>query len=351
MIGYSDSNKDGGILASHWYLRQAQTQLAEVARGAGVELRFFHGRGGTIGRGAGPTEVFLQAQATGTLMGSLRVTEQGEVISQKYANRVTAAGHLERMIAGVTRWTLAHEQARAPAPEDAEAVFSGVAEASRQRYRALVEMENFVSFYEQATPIDAIECSRIGSRPARRSGQRTLADLRAIPWVFSWSQARFNIPGWYGVGSAFEELRESDENAWRLLCRAAQSWPFLSYVLHNAEASIAAADPRVMKEYSLLVEDRETRESVLAAIQEEHRKTIQVLQQVFGATIQERRPRFVKVAAMRREALCRLHWEQIRLLRRWRDALRQGDEAEAERRLLPLLTTVNAIAGGLKTTG
>ncbi|MGE0406002.1 MAG: phosphoenolpyruvate carboxylase [Candidatus Korobacteraceae bacterium] len=351
MIGYSDSNKDGGILASHWYLRQAQTRMAEVARAAGVDLRFFHGRGGTIGRGAGPTEVFLQAQAPGTLMADLRVTEQGEVISQKYANKVTAANHLERLVAGVSRWSLVHQSRPEPAPAGVEAIFDSVVEESRKRYRDLVDMDDFVSFYVEATPIDAIEASRIGSRPPRRSGKRTVADLRAIPWVFSWSQARFNVPGWFGVGSAFEDLRLRDERAWTSMQQAVREWPFLSYVLHNVEASIAAADTAVMEEYSRLVQDEEVRRRVLDAILKEHQRTIEALEHLFGGTIPERRPRFVKVAGMRREALYRLHWEQIRMLREWRTAIRDGHPEEAERVLLPLLTTVNAIAGGLKTTG
>ena len=351
MIGYSDSNKDGGILASHWYLRQAQIRMAEVARAAGVDLRFFHGRGGTIGRGSGPTEVFLQAQAPGTLMGDLRVTEQGEVIAQKYANKVTAANHLERLIAGVSRWTVVHRNREDPSPEGVEEIFDRVVEESRKKYRALVGMKDFVNFYVQATPIDAIESSRIGSRPPRRSGKRTLADLRAIPWVFSWSQARFNIPGWYGVGSAFDELRKREPEAWEFMRQAVRTWPFLSYVLHNVEASIAAADTDVMTRYSRLVEDSEVRDHVLNAILEEYQSTIEALEQLFGGTIEQRRPRFVKVAAMRKEALYRLHWEQIRMLREWRSALRERQTEEADRRLLPLLTTVNAIAGGLKTTG
>jgi phosphoenolpyruvate carboxylase len=232
-----------------------------------------------------------------------------------------------------------------------EEIFDSVVEESRKKYRELVEMDDFVGFYVQATPIDAIESSRIGSRPPRRSGRRTLADLRAIPWVFSWSQARFNIPGWYGVGSAFERLRAQEPEAWESMRRAVRNWPLLSYVLHNVEASIAAADTGVMTKYSQLVEDEKVRESVLTAVLAEYQSTITSLRLLFSGTIEERRPRFVKVAAMRREALYRLHWEQIRMLRHWRSALRSGDSEEADRRLLPLLTTVNAIAGGLKTTG
>ncbi len=345
MIGYSDSNKDGGILASHWFIRKAQIQLAEAARAAGVELRFFHGRGGTIGRGAGPTHVFLESLAPGTLEGEMRVTEQGEVIAQKYANRLTAAHHVERMLAGVTRWTLVHQSAAHAAPHPAEAVFEQVALASREAYRCLIETEGFVEFFSQATPLDAIESSHIGSRPSRRTGQRSIEDLRAIPWVFSWSQARFNLPGWYGTGSAFERVRKADPAAWRTLSSAARDWPFLNYLLHNIEFSVEAADEGIMTEYASLVEDTSLRDAILARIVEERQRSRAMLDALFGGgSIEERRPRLVKAIAIRREALLRLHREQIALLREWR-------QSRAERLLPPLLITVNAIAGGLKTTG
>jgi phosphoenolpyruvate carboxylase len=351
MIGYSDSNKDGGILASHWYLRKAQIGLAAVARQAGVDLRFFHGRGGTIGRGAGPTHVFLESLAPGTLQGEMRVTEQGEVVSQKYANRLTAATHLERLLAGVTRWTLVEARQPETVPDAAEDLFEAAAIASRQAYRDLIDTEGFVEFFSQATPVDVIECSHIGSRPARRTGQRTIKDLRAIPWVFSWSQARFNVPGWYGVGSAFERVRDTGPAGWKLLARAARDWPFLSYLLHNVEFSVVAADPALMAEYASLVEDPRLRAAVLGRILEEHRRTRDILCDLFGGDMERRRPRLVMAVGIRRHALLRLHREQIALLREWREAVRRDRAEEAERILPALLVTVNAIAGGLKTTG
>ena len=351
MIGYSDSNKDGGILASHWYLRKAQTQLAEVARDAGVELRFFHGRGGTIGRGAGPTHVFLESLARGALQGELRVTEQGEVVAQKYANRLTAANHLERLLAGATRWTLIQQREPGDRRHPAEDLFEAVAIASRAAYRKLVHTEGFIEFFSQATPLDAIECSPIGSRPPRRAGELAIDDLRAIPWVFSWSQARFNLPGWYGVGSAFEREREANPAVWAALGGAARDWPFLSYLLHNVEFSVAAADPGIMEEYAALVEDEALREGVLSRILEEHRRTRDMLCELYGGSMEERRPRLVKAIAIRRTALLRLHREQIARLAEWRRALREGRVEDADRLLPSLLVTVNAIAGGLKTTG
>jgi phosphoenolpyruvate carboxylase len=349
MIGYSDSNKDGGILASHWYLRKAQQRMVIVAREAAVELRFFHGRGGTIGRGAGPTDVFLESLAPGTLDGEMRVTEQGEVISQKYANRLTAAQHLERLLAGVTRWTLCHER-QTVAEHPAEHVFERVAEDSRRIYRELIEMDGFVEFFSQATPIDVIELSRIGSRPPRRTGKRTIHDLRAIPWVFSWSQARFNVPGWYGVGTAFDTLRRRDDRGWSALAEAARTWPFLTYLLHNVETSAESASEELMPEYAALVEDNSVRERLLGRILEEYRRTRAVLDELLGAAPERRRPRLMKAIEFRKEALTRLHREQIRLLRQWREQARRVDVG-AEGTLQELLVTVNAIAGGLKTTG
>lgn len=351
MLGYSDSNKDGGILASHWFLRKAQIQLAEVAREAGVELRFFHGRGGTIGRGAGPTHVFLESIARGTLEGEMRVTEQGEVVSQKYANRLTAAHHLERLLAGVTRWTLVHDREPKRAPHPAEDLFEHLVQSSLDAYHDLIARDGFVEFFSQATPIDAIESSHIGSRPPRRTGRRAIQDLRAIPWVFSWSQARFNLPGWYGVGSAFQRVRSTDPVGWRSLSRAAKDWPFLSYLLHNVEFSVVAADAGIMAEYARLVEDEVVRERILGRIVAEHRLTLEVLCALFGGNLEERRPRLMKAVAIRREALLRLHREQIALLREWRAALARGGPEEADYILPRLLVTVNAIAGGLKTTG
>jgi phosphoenolpyruvate carboxylase len=322
-----------------------------VAREAGIELRFFHGRGGTIGRGAGPTHVFLESLAPGTLHGEIRVTEQGEVIAQKYANRLTAATHLERLLAGVTRWTLEQEREPARVPAAIEDLFEAAALTSRRVYRELIESDGFVEFFSQATPLDAIECSHIGSRPARRTGGRSIGDLRSIPWVFSWSQARFNVPGWYGVGSAFQQLRDGEPRAWDSVAKAAREWPFLSYLLHNVEFSVAAADPGLMAEYATLVGDAALRARVLDRILEEYERTRAVLDALFGDNRQQRRPRLLKAIEIRRHALIRLHREQIALLRAWREALREERTRDAERILTALLVTVNAIAGGLKTTG
>jgi len=343
MLGYSDSNKDGGILASHWSLHRAQRQLARLAREHGVRISFFHGRGGTIGRGAGPVHVFLETLPPGALQGRIRLTEQGEVISQKYSNRLTATYQLERLLAGVAHASLLSQNME-DAPHPLEPLWAPAVEQSLRAYRELAESDGFIMFFEQATPIDAIEQSRIGSRPARRTGARSLADLRAIPWVFSWSQARFHLPGWYGVGSALEWLREASPASWKDLRQGIRHWPFLSYLLHNVEASLMMADQGYMEMYAGLVTDEALRRRILAMILAEHQRARQAIDELFGRTAEERRPRLALAIELRKNALRPLHELQVRLLARWR-------AQPSEEQLRALLLTVNAIAMGQKMTG
>ncbi|HSW50592.1 MAG TPA: phosphoenolpyruvate carboxylase, partial [Bryobacteraceae bacterium] len=343
MLGYSDSNKDGGILASQWSLHRAESRLARLARRRGVRLAFFHGRGGTVGRGAGPVHIFLETLPAGSLMGRLRVTEQGEVISQKYAQRVTATYQLERLLAGVARTSLLHRAGEAP-PHPLERIWPLAVERSLSAYRRLVETEGFVTFFHQATPIDVIERSRIGSRPPRRTARQSVEELRAIPWVFSWSQARFHLPGWYGVGTALAWLKKEHPSEWAELRSGIQSWPYLEYLMHNVEASLMMSDPDLMRRYSSLVADEKLRETLLEAILEEYRLAVASIDELFGGSALERRPRLALAIRLRERALRPLHAEQVRLLAEWR-------ANPSEDRLKTLLLTVNAIAMGQKMTG
>ncbi|GAB4207798.1 MAG: phosphoenolpyruvate carboxylase [Roseiflexaceae bacterium] len=349
MVGYSDSNKDGGIVASLWGLHRAQRALAEVGVAAGVRVRFFHGRGGTISRGAGPTGRFIRSLPPEALRGDLRLTEQGETIAQKYANRISAVYQLELLLAGVAGASLAADTRHAPHP--LEPAMDALAETSRRAYRALVEAEGFVTFFRQATPIDAIEASRIGSRPARRTGAHSLADLRAIPWVFSWSQARFFLSGWYGLGTALEQLRADEPAAFAGLRASAKSWATLHYLVSNAATSVATADPAIMRAYAGLVEDQEVRERLLAAILDEHARTSAMLELLYDGPLAETRPRIHRLLLLRQDGLRRLHEQQIGLLAQWRAARAGGDTARADVLVRDLLLTVNAIASGLRTTG
>jgi phosphoenolpyruvate carboxylase len=347
MVGYSDSNKDAGILASQWALHRAQAQLAAVGGDLGMDIRFFHGRGGTVSRGAGPTHRFLDALPHGSLHGDIRLTEQGETIAQKFANPATAAYHLELLLAGVAGTTCIHRRsaglARPLAP-----IVEKLAASSRGAYRSLLEADGFLSFHRQATPIDALEHSRIGSRPSRRTGQTSLADLRAIPWVFSWNQARFYVPGWFGAGSALAALSEDELSR---LGAGLRGWPFLHYVFTNIESSLASSDREIMGAYSALVEDAAIRERLLGQILREWELTRDMLDRLRGGPMAARRPRMWKTLHLRTEALHVLHLQQIVLLRQWR-ALRAVDDENAASAMLPeLLLSINAIASGLRTTG
>jgi phosphoenolpyruvate carboxylase len=226
-----------------------------------------------------------------------------------------------------------------------------LAERSRQVYRELLSSEGFLPFFRQATPIDVIEQSRIGSRPARRSGQQTLADLRAIPWVFSWGQARYYLSGWYGVGSALEALQTNDPDAFAMAREHLLTWAPLHYILSNAATSIAAVDMEMMQAYAALVDDTAIRERVLARILDEYERTRQMLEALYGGPLAERRPNVHGLMQVRREGLHALHQQQLALLRQWRALHQQGATAEADQLLPHLLLTVNALANGLGSTG
>lgn len=378
MLGYSDSNKDCGIIASQWSLYEAQLAMTEVANSKKVSLQFFHGRGGTISRGAGPTHLFLEALPPGSLHGNLRMTEQGETIAQKYADQTTATYHLELLLAGVaaasfkkeTHGSLQNRLFSKLANTEEEkknsdqtsgfkvrvelrkksSIAAFLAEESRLVYQDLIRTDGFITFYEQATPIDALEASRIGSRPKRRSAQRSLADLRAIPWVFSWNQSRYFLPGWFGVGSALSALEQKQPSLFQELVDHHRQLPFLNYVLSNVETNIASAQLCIMKKYATLVTDEDLRYRIFSTIAKEFEKTEQQIQKVFGSSFAERRPRMAKTLKLRDKALSLLHEQQIITLKAWRQS--QENDPERTEELLPrVLLSINAIASGLRTTG
>ncbi|GEO81149.1 phosphoenolpyruvate carboxylase [Pararhodospirillum oryzae] len=351
MIGYSDSNKDGGLWASRWGLHRAQEALARVGETHGVRVRFFHGRGGSISRGAGPTHRFLRALPASAVGGDLRLTEQGEVVAQKYANRITAVHNLELLMAGTAAASAAPALAEGAPLHVLAPVMDRVATLSRAAYEALVHAPGFVAFFEGATPLDAIEMARIGSRPVRRSGARTLADLRAIPWVFAWSQARFFLSGWHGVGSALAELEREAPGDHARLVAAVFDWAPLHHVISSVATSVAMADPPLMRAYAGLVADASVREPFLRRIEEEHHRTREALEAIYGGPLARTRPRVQRALALRQPALEALHHRQVDLLGRWREARGAGEEARAGALEARLLLTVNAIAGGLGATG
>jgi phosphoenolpyruvate carboxylase len=351
MIGYSDSNKDGGILASTWYLYDAQVKLSEVGRKHGVEIRFFHGKGGTISRGAGPTHWFLKSLPDGTLNGLIRMTEQGETIERKYANRGNAIYNLELLLAGTTqRAVMNRHRGPEPGPGRRE-LFTYMADESHLAFKRLTTHPSFIRFYEQATPIDVIESSKIGSRPSRRRGKKSLEDLRAIPWVFSWTQSRMHISSWYGVGSTLSKMKGEEPGKYALLKSLVKGDDFVRYVLTNVDTSLAATDEEVMAMYAGLVENEQVRKDILDLLLHELELTRRMMLDLLGSPISERRVNHYHSTRLRAEALLPLHIEQVRLLRSWRETRRKGDEVMEEHLLQDLLRSVNAIANAMGTTG
>ncbi|MDO9016403.1 MAG: phosphoenolpyruvate carboxylase [Deltaproteobacteria bacterium] len=347
MVGYSDSNKDGGIVASLWGLHRAEARLLEVGRRRGVDLMFFHGRGGTLSRGAGPTHRFLSALPAHALDGGLRLTEQGETVFQKYGTTDAAAYNLELLAAGTARRIVRDARGAVDdPPAELLAAMDLVAARARRAYEALVGLDGFFTFFREATPVDVIETSGIGSRPSRRSGRPTLADLRAIPWVFAWAQSRFALTGWFGVGAGLAALAREDAGVHARLVARALDWPALRYLVGNASVSLLSSDLAVARRYAELVDDGATRARVLAAIEAEHALTREALDGVYGGPLAERRGRVASLLALRDGGLLAMHDRQRALLRDWR---RGGRADEGQRRAL--LGTVNAIAAGLRATG
>lgn len=352
MLGYSDSNKDCGILAAQVALHRAQTALTKVGQEKAVKLCFFHGRGGTISRGAGPTHWFMAALPHGAMSGSFRMTEQGETIAQKYANLANATYNLELLLAGAAVNTARHKHLPAT-PDAAERFLDILSDSSQKAYQALLKSDGFIGFYRQATPIDALENARIGSRPARRTGKKShsIADLRAIPWVFSWTQARFYLPGWFGVGTALFQLKKTSPDDFISLKEALKTSTFLAYVLTNVETNLASANLELMQGYAGLVTDEENRNLFIKRITDEFQLTGTLLTELFDGSMTDRRPRMAKTLEIREAPLKILHRQQIDLLKEWRAHIDAENQTAADSLLPKLLLSINAIASGLRTTG
>lgn len=354
MLGYSDSNKDCGILAAQWALHRAETRLTATAREQGLHFTYFHGRGGTISRGAGPTHWFMASLPHGSMTGGFRMTEQGETIAQKYANLANATYNLELLLAGAAVTTARHRHSPAPQQdEELTGILSHLAQTSTSAYQEFLRRPGFIEFYRQVTPIDALENARIGSRPARRTGKKghSIADLRAIPWVFSWTQARFYLPGWFGVGSALEELATHQPEQFATLKSALHETPFVAYLFTNVETNLHSANRTIMESYATLVTDGSLRQTFMDLIAAEFDRTERQLASLFDGGMQTRRPRMIKTLTIRDEPLAVLHQQQVALLHEWRAHLANDHHSAAEELLPKLLLSINAIASGLRTTG
>jgi phosphoenolpyruvate carboxylase len=358
MLGYSDSNKDGGIFTSNWELYRAGTALValfdELNRksGTSIRLRMFHGRGGTVGRGGGPSYQAILAQPPGTVRGQIRLTEQGEVIGSKYANREIGRRNLETLVAATLEATLLPSAKAAPASFLAAA--DELSAASMAAYRKLVyETPGFGDYFFSATPIREIAELNIGSRPASRNPSRRIEDLRAVPWSFSWGQCRLTLPGWYGFGSAIERFLAAAGSATArkerqaLLQRMVAQWPFFSTLLSNMDMVLAKSDLALATRYAELVEDRKLRQKVFSMIEAEWHRTSDALALITGA-----KQRLEDNVEMQRSIRHRfpyidpLHHLQVELMRRWRAG--QQDDERLQR---GIHMSINGVAAGLRNTG
>lgn len=352
MIGYSDSNKDGGILASQTSLYEAQEKMTKIAESMNIKIMFFHGKGGTISRGAGPTHSFIYALPPTSVNGNIRLTEQGETIAQKYANKVNAAYNLELLVASSANVSILQKNNKNEnTPQELFEIFEELRKNSYEFYTKLIYDKDFITFFSQATPIDAIEQSKIGSRPARRTGKRSLEDLRAIPWVFAWSQSRYNMTSWYGIGSTLEKmLHENPQQFTKLKNYIAQN-NFFRYVFTNIDTSIASTDEKIMIKYASLVENEEIRNHFLGLFLAEFEKTKKMLQLIFEKNFEERRQQHYYSTILRASVMNEMHFFQVELLKKWRNQKQNNQNQEAEETLLTILVLINAIAGAIQHTG
>ena len=347
MLGYSDSNKDGGYLAANWALYRAELDLVESARKTGIRLRLFHGRGGTVGRGGGPSYDAILAQAPGAVNGSLRLTEQGEVIGAKYAEPRVADRNLETLVAATLEASLLDVEGLGEAAGPAYQVLDDLAARAYRAYAELVhETTGFVEYFKESTPVAEIGSLNIGSRPSSRKPTSSIADLRAIPWVLAWSQSRVMLPGWYGTGTAIEDWIADGDGRLAVLQDLYRRWPFFRTVLSNMAQVLAKSDMGLAARYSELVEDETLRRRVFDKIVAEHDRTIEMHRLITGQdNLLADNPALARSVFNRFPYLEPLNHLQVELLRR----CRAGDDDELVKR--GILLTMSGLASALRNSG
>jgi len=347
MLGYSDSNKDGGYLTSNWSLYEAERDLAAVTTGAGVELALFHGRGGTVGRGGGPAYEAIVAQPAGSVSGAIRVTEQGEVITAKYSDPRHAQRNLEALVAATIEAAGANVEALGAGGDRALELMSELSASATATYRSLVYgTPGFVEWFRAATPVGEIAELNVGSRPASRTKSDRVEDLRAIPWVFSWSQCRLMLPGWYGTGSALEHWIDGRDDRLAELRELHQRWPFFRSTLSNMAMVLAKSDLGIARHYADLVPDEGLRLRMWTPIAQEHERVVRVLAVLTGRDdLLGDDPVLARSLRNRVPYLDPLNYLQISLLRRWR----AGERDDRVRTGIQL--TLNGLATGLRNSG
>ena len=351
MLGYSDSNKDGGYFAANWALYRAELNLVQLARTSAIRLRLFHGRGGTVGRGGGPSYDAILAQPPGAVNGSLRLTEQGEVIAAKYAEPRIAHRNLESLVAATLESTLLDVEGLGDGAESAYRVLDEIAARAQRCYSELVHhTAGFVEYFEQSTPVSEIGALNIGSRPAQRKATAAISDLRAIPWVLAWSQSRVMLPGWYGTGTGVTDWiadgAEESQQRVQVLRDLYRRWPFFRTVLSNMAQVLAKSDMGLAARYADLVADADVRDRVFGMIQAEHARTIGIHKLITGnEDLLADNPALARSVFNRFPYLEPLNHLQVELLRRYR----AGDDSELVQR--GILLTMSGLASALRNSG
>ena len=366
MLGYSDSSKDGGILTSAWELYKAQGQLAELGQLYNIGITMFHGRGGAIGRGGGPIYEAILGQPPRTVNGRIRITEQGEMLFFKYGLHEIAIRNMELVVTGVIQASLPDSlpsESETSSQSAWEHILDHLSHTAHQTYRHLIyDNPNFLRFFEQATPISEIGWLNIGSRPARRAAGRSVEELRAIPWVFSWMQSRYVLPSWYGVGTALETYINEDNSHLAHLQEMYRAWPFLRAFLDNLQMTLSKADMHIAHHYALLVDDEQLRQQLSDTIEQEYERTRQMVVHIVGGhELLDHTPVLQQSIRRRNPYVDPLSYFQIALLRRLRSvggplmlsSEQDASENEQERARLTyaVLLTINGIAAGVRNTG
>lgn len=347
MLGYSDSSKDGGIITSAWQLYSAQQTITNIANKYGISTRLFHGRGGSVSRGGGSTHQAIAAQPAGTLNGQIKFTEQGEVLYAKYANPDTAVFELTMGITGALKASSSRFVAQPTQLDSYETLFARLADAGEQQYRTLTDnTEGFYKFYSEATPVQEISLLNIGSRPAhRKKGLPSKSTIRAIPWVFGWSLARFTLPAWYGVGSALDSVKQDED----LMKEMNKNWPFFSAFISNIEMAFTKSEMSIARAYSQLCEDETLREQIMQAVIDEHELTNAGLNSLLDQkSLLANQQDLAHSLEWRNAYLDPINYIQIELLKRMRQKDTAQDKLAVED---PLIRSINALAAGLRNTG
>jgi phosphoenolpyruvate carboxylase len=347
MLGYSDSNKDGGYLASNWALYRCQESLVEVAQRHAVKLRLFHGRGGTVGRGGGSSYHAIMAQPAGSVQVGLRMTEQGEMISAKFADPERARQNLEALVSAAVESTVLHRWNTDHLDPKFVRIAEELSVASQGQYRRLIyESPGFEEWFRAITPIDELSTMNIGSRPASRTNSGRVEDLRAIPWVFSWSQCRLMLPGWFGVGSAVEARVGDDKDRLAELQEMHEQWPWFRTVISNMAQVLAKTDLAIAARYQTLAANVEGAAKFFEIVTAEHAKAVWTAKAVSGREdLLYDNPALARGVRYRIPYIAPLNHMQVALLRRWRG----GDQSELVQRGVHL--AINGVATGLRNSG